>query len=94
MKKVFGVKEATAASEFATTPDQKRTVLAVVRMLGMTVKLVKDVDKGITKLTNKAVKKQDKVYKLVTKTRALELDTRIMGEEIGDLVNIREDWDV
>jgi hypothetical protein len=94
MKKVFGIKEAKAASEFATTGDQKRTVLAVVRMLGMRVNLVREVDKGITKLTNKGLRKQVKVEKLVKKTRVLELDTRIMGEEIGDLVNTREDWSV
>ncbi len=94
MKKVFGIKEAKAAGEFAITREQKLTVLAVVKMLGLTVKLWKDVDKGVSKLQRKVVKKGNKADRLVNKTRALELDARIINEEVGDLITTREEWDV
>jgi len=94
MKRVFGIKEAKAASVFATTPDQRRTVLAVVGMLGMTVNLAKEAIKKTDKLSHNIVKLECKADKLRGKALAVEDKGNSSRVEYSDLVSIIDQWDV
>lgn len=94
MTKTFGVKEATAAGEFAKTKEQKLTVLAVVKMLGMTVNLTTQVRKQTGKLTATTKAIATKIGKLNSKTIALQTTLGKKTTEKLDLYAIDEDWSV
>jgi hypothetical protein len=94
MAKNFGIKEAQAAGEFAKTREQKLTVLAVVRMLGMPILLTGEISKKITKLKRKTVKKYTKSNALSKKLASLETDIDIANVEINGLIDTETEWDV
>lgn len=94
MKKVFGIKEANEAAKFATTSEQKRTVLAVVGMLGMTVKLGAEIKKKINELTAKAVKKHEKVNKLAKKVTVANRKINSINNDIDKIIDTEANWDV
>lgn len=94
MTKTFGVKEARAAGEFAKTKEQKLTVLAVVKMLGMTVNLTTQVRKQTGKLTATTKAIAAKIGKLQSKTNTLQFTLGRKTTEKLDLYAIDEDWSV
>ncbi len=87
MIKVFGVKEAEAAGEFAETKDQKKTVLAVVKMLGLPIKLVAQATNQTHKLSKLITKKRTKITNAVCKV--VDLEKKI--DRLEDTVDTTED---
>ncbi len=91
MGKVFGVKEAQAAEEFAVTSEQKRTVLAVVKMLGMPINLAIEVGKKVAKLDTILGRRASKVAKVHGRIDGLEEKIAILGYEAGRDEDAREE---
>lgn len=92
MIKAFGIKEAQAASKFATTPEARRTVLATMAMLGIKNTLNKNVHKTRCKVL-KAVGKNDKVIiklnKKYDKARQVEKE---QSYQLDDLSFTSAEW--
>ncbi len=94
MTKTFGVKEARAADIFAKTKEQRLTVLAVVKMLGITINLKTQVKKQAEKLSTAIITIGKKANKLETKVDFLR-------EKISDTANTKtnlfltaKNWDI
>ncbi len=94
MGKTFGVKEATAASVFARTKEQKLTVLAVVKMLGMPIKLTKEVTKKTRKLGNSLQKSEKKRLRHENKAEVLTCEVIATEDEIENLQTTVAEWTV
>jgi hypothetical protein len=94
MAKEFGVKEALAAGEFATTTEQKRTVLAVVKMLGLPITFKDQVAKQVGRLTRSTKKLSNKINNLEKQAKALEVTYDTEADEILGLEQTKDEWSV
>lgn len=92
MPKTFGIKEAIAAGEFATTKEQRRTVIAVVKMLGLPINLVAQVTKRTLKLKKVTANADKKIVALEKKVEVLEIDRNIDNDEIQGLQQTVAEW--
>jgi len=63
MIKTFGIEEAKEASKFATTPEQKRTVLATMAMLGVRNLITKTTTKLLIRSNKKNRKAQERLVR-------------------------------
>ncbi len=92
IKKVFGLKEARLAGEFAKTKEQRLTVLAVVKMLGMRI-FVQDDAKLKVMLLDSAIKRKSlkigKIGKKLNDVKAKRLSDELDKREALD---ISKEW--
>ncbi len=94
MAKVFGIKEAKAAGEFAKTKEQRLTVLAVVKMLGLPVILQGEVKSKVAKLEDTFKKVTGKAGKLKRKMKTLEGKAKTTVLQKYDIIETGKDWEV
>ncbi len=92
MPKVFGIEEAKRAEEFASTKEQRDTVLAVSRMFNIPIVIKAQVKARVTKLKLTLKKKSEKVIKLSTKVNAIRLSQRLNEIEELSVERIAENW--
>ncbi len=90
--KVFGLAEAKRAGEFAKTDDQRKTVLAVVRMFGIPIAVEGQAMRKITNMDEAIKKSGVKISRLKEKMSKV----RIQGSENitsqSEAVELSRDW--
>jgi hypothetical protein len=91
MKK-FGLKEASRAAEFAVTTDQKKTVLAVVKMLDVPITLAKEATKNAKKLFKVTERLESKIDRLEAKTEGLQHTVDEAYNESHDTNAVATNW--
>jgi hypothetical protein len=94
MIKKFGIKEAIASRKFAKTPEQKRTVLATMAMLGIKNCIAKQIKKGKVKANAKLATADLKAVKLHKKLRKQGRVTFDQQTEIKYLNTVNSDWEL
>lgn len=90
----FGIEEALKASEFAKTKEQKLTVLAVVKMMGLPVVLGKEVKKKTVKLATNIAKAVIKINGLQKKISTLDTTIISNDTEREGLLITEKEWTV
>ncbi len=94
MAKVFGLKEARAASEFAKTKEQRLTVLAVVKMLGLPILVHGEAKARVSKLDVSFKNTTTKAGKLKKKIKKLEANAAFDVLQKYDALEVSKDWSV
>ena len=92
IKRVFGLKEAQRAGEFAKTKEQRLTVLAVVKMLGMPITVQDEAKQKVTALESVIKRKSLKILKFENKV--IEVKSKRLHAELNkiDAIGTSKEW--
>ncbi len=94
MVSTFGIKEAKAASIFAKTKEQRLTVLAVVKMLGLPNILSGEVSKKVAKFDTSSKTITNKAGRIKKKMKALEAKVAFNVLQKYDILEVDKEWSV
>ena len=94
MLKKFGIDEAAKAGVFAKNKEQKETVFAMLRLMGVPVVVKDQVKKLRKKLSKKICKKICKIDTLYKKSHDTQVSLRLLEVERDCTEITAEAWDI